>query len=177
MEQAIGYVCLLSSALVSLGGPLGRFHHSPPPGYAGIHESVEGNRQVKLQPFLHLGTSEDLLVSGPAVEEDHETFVPAPIDTSKVCEPLWSMYATGSAHMRKMISPRLPSSSHSPLPLPLSFPLPLPLFPPSPPPFPSSLSPSLSPSFLSPSSFPPSSPSLSSSFFPSPSSFLPTFLR
>ena len=84
MEQAIGYVCLLSSAVVSLGGRLGRFHHGPPPGYAGIHEAVGGSKEVKLKPFLCLGTSEDLWVSGPAVEEDHETFVPAPIDTSKV---------------------------------------------------------------------------------------------
>lgn len=56
MEQAIEHVCLLSSAVVSLGGRLGRFHYSPPLGYAGIHESVEGSKEVKLQPFLHLGT-------------------------------------------------------------------------------------------------------------------------
>ena len=69
---------------MSLGDQLGRFHHSPPLGYAGVHEAVQEGKEVKLQPFLCLGTSSDLLVAGPTIHEDYETFVPAPIDTSNV---------------------------------------------------------------------------------------------
>lgn len=72
---------------MSLGGSLGKFSHSPPENYAGLHEAVEPNKEVKLLPFRCLGAFNDLLVTGPAVLTDSEAFVPAPIDISNVSLP------------------------------------------------------------------------------------------
>ena len=77
-------VFLHCSAVLSFGAHLGEFHYNPPADFAGLSEAVEPGRVVELQQFLPLGDPTNLLVSGPSTQEDHQGFVPAPIDTSKV---------------------------------------------------------------------------------------------
>ena len=75
------------SFVLSLGGSLGGFAHPPPPEYAGLHEAADPSRTITLTPFRCLGERLDILVTGPPVMSDFESFVPAPIDTSKISLP------------------------------------------------------------------------------------------
>jgi len=70
-----------------LGGTLGAFHHAPPPGYVGLHETVESGKRVTLKPFHCVGGDSSMLVEGPATQSDFEAFVPSPIDTSSINLP------------------------------------------------------------------------------------------
>ena len=69
---------------MSLGGRLGKLHYAPPVGFAALHEAVDKGVEVQLRPFLCQGMATELLVTGPAILADHQGFVPAPINTSKV---------------------------------------------------------------------------------------------
>lgn len=66
---------------------MGGFIHSPPPQCAGLYEATDPGRSVSLIPFRCLGDGNDLFVSGPPIMSDFESFVPAPIDTSKITLP------------------------------------------------------------------------------------------
>lgn len=72
---------------MSFGGSSGNFSQSPPPRYAGLYEAIESNKMITLVPFCCQGDTKDLLVAGPPIMTDFESFVPAPIDTSKVSLP------------------------------------------------------------------------------------------
>ncbi len=72
------------SAVMSFGGHLGKLQYGPPTDFSSLVEAAEPGRDVKLQPFLTLGTCTDLIVSGPSSTADHLVFVPAPINTAKV---------------------------------------------------------------------------------------------
>ena len=73
------YTC---SVVLSFGKHMGPFSHPPPSDFAGLFEAaVMDNKEVKLHSFVHLGTTEDLSVSGPSVLANYQGFVPAPIDT------------------------------------------------------------------------------------------------
>lgn len=67
--------------VLSFGKHMGPFSHAPPSDFAGLFEAAVLDKEVKLHPFDHLGTSEDLAVSGPTVLASYQGFVPAPIDT------------------------------------------------------------------------------------------------
>ena len=80
----------LSSMVLCYGKTLGQFTHPPPPGTAGLCEAVAPpvtETELKLQPFVSLGTSADLAMSGPEVLASHEGFAPAPIDTGGLSLP------------------------------------------------------------------------------------------
>ena len=72
---------------MSLGGTLGGFTYAPPPQYAGLYEAVESDKCVTLIPFRCLGHRDVAPVFGPPIMSDFESFVPAPIDTSKITLP------------------------------------------------------------------------------------------
>ena len=72
---------------MSLGGSLGNFHHTPPPEYAGLYEAVEPGKDVTMLPFHCVGHEVDIVVNGPSVLSDFESFVPNPIDTSQIVLP------------------------------------------------------------------------------------------
>lgn len=72
---------------MSLGGSLGKFSHAPPPQYAGVYEAGEPGKDITLIPFRCMGHESDIVVNGPAVLSDFESFVPCPIDTSKIMLP------------------------------------------------------------------------------------------
>ena len=77
------------SMVLSFGKQLGPFRHPPPSDFAGLFEAaIPGDEmEVKLRPFLCLGTSQDLTVSGPPILTSNQGFVPAPIDTTSVTLP------------------------------------------------------------------------------------------
>ena len=75
------------SVVMYLGGPLGQFSHAPPPLYAGMYEAAELGKVVTLVPFHCVGDATDIKVNGPVVQSDFESFVPSPIDTSKIVLP------------------------------------------------------------------------------------------
>ena len=74
---------------MSLGGDLGGFVNPPPPGYAGMHEAAEPGREITFVPFRCLGNQDgpNIIVAGPPIMSDFESFVPAPIDTSSITLP------------------------------------------------------------------------------------------
>ena len=81
-------VASLCSMVLSFGKSLGPFSHNPPSEFSGLFEAATpGHEQVKLSPFISLGTSEDLAVSGPISMASYEGFVPAPIDTGGMTLP------------------------------------------------------------------------------------------
>ncbi len=84
------------SAVISLGGNLGSFSHTPPAQYAGLYEAIEPGKAVTLLSFQSLGDVDNILVSGPPTLSDFESFVPAPIDTSKAMLPDSITSARGS---------------------------------------------------------------------------------
>ena len=68
--------------VLSFGKHLGPFSHAPPSDFAGLFEAATpGNDEFKLQPFVSVGCSQDLDVSGPIILANYQGFVPAPIDT------------------------------------------------------------------------------------------------
>ena len=74
--------------MLSFGKNLGPFSYPPPSEFAGLCEAAEpGHEDIKLSPFISLGTSDDLSVAGPEVLASYEGFTPAPIDTSDVPLP------------------------------------------------------------------------------------------
>lgn len=84
------------SVVVSLGDSLGSFSHTPPPQYAGLYEAVEQGRDISLLPFRCVGHEKDIVVDGPSVLSDFDSFVPSPIDTSKIVLPDSIMSTEGS---------------------------------------------------------------------------------
>ena len=80
------------SMVLCYGKTLGQFTHPPPPDIAGLCEAVTPSSDhetlLKLRPFVSLGTSGNLAVSGPEVLASHEGFAPAPIDTGGLSLPL-----------------------------------------------------------------------------------------
>ena len=82
------------SMVLSFGKHMGPFSYVPPSDFAGMFEAATSDTQeVKHHPFIHLGTTEDLTVSGPVVWASHQGFVPAPIDTrgKTLSDPLQSI--------------------------------------------------------------------------------------
>ena len=75
--------------VITLGGDLGGFANPPPPGYAGMHEAAEPGKKVTFIPFRCLGNQDgpEVVVHGPPIMSDFESFVPAPIDTSTITLP------------------------------------------------------------------------------------------
>ena len=72
----------IDSMVLSFGKHLGPFSYAPPPDFAGMFEAALSDKpEVKLHPFVRLGTTEDLTVSGPVVRASYQGFVPAPIAT------------------------------------------------------------------------------------------------
>lgn len=81
------YLSLHYSAAISLGGQYGKFTHTPPAEYAPLCDTGSSSSDVRLIPFRCLGITNDLIVTGPAILTDYESFVPAPIVTSGVSLP------------------------------------------------------------------------------------------
>ena len=72
---------------MSLGGQYGQFSHAPPIDYAPLCDTGPSSSTVRLIPFRCLGVSNALIVSGPIILADYESFLPAPIVTSGVSLP------------------------------------------------------------------------------------------
>ena len=83
------------SMVLSFGKHMGPFSYAPPSEFAGMFEAAgsEVSQEAKQRPFIHLGTTEDLTVSGPVVRASYQGFVPAPIDTQgrPLSDPLQSI--------------------------------------------------------------------------------------
>ena len=83
-------ISLCYSMVLSYGGSMGEFSHPPPSDYAGLCEAAptsSSTDELRLRPFITLGTSGDLAVTGPEIHASHEGFVPAPIDTGGLSLP------------------------------------------------------------------------------------------
>lgn len=69
---------------------MGAFSHPPPSDCTALCEAVPSScsaDELKLHPFICLGSSCDLAVAGPDIQASHEGFVPAPIDTGGLSLP------------------------------------------------------------------------------------------
>ena len=69
---------------------MGEFSHPPPSDCTALCEAVPSScsaDELKLHPFISLGSSCDLAVAGPDIQASHEGFVPAPIDTGGLSLP------------------------------------------------------------------------------------------
>ena len=87
-------IFLCYSMVLLYGGSMGEFSHPPPSDYAGLCEAAppsSSTDELRLRPFITLGTSGDLALAGPEIHASHEGFVPAPIDTG-------GLFLPGSLH-------------------------------------------------------------------------------
>ena len=81
-------VFVLYSMMLSYGKTMGEFAHPPPSDFAGLFEAAgPSGEEMRQHPFITLGTTEDLAVSGPDVLVSYEGFVPAPIDNGGLSLP------------------------------------------------------------------------------------------